>query len=252
VTRWSPFVINQDGNLQWAGPMEPKELPPEWVLRQLADADLEDNDAVLALLEEYGTISLPYFDPTSIPPARHPLLAHLPTTEERPGDWWEGRTDGTIEDVRWWLKTARALAGIWRETSLGGDPSDAWLAEGFHPGLSQKSACWAQFTLALNIGLKPFRAHAELPTDVGFTYGQPKAGLFSAACLQVFNLIVEEATARRCENSTCGRVFIHQLGGAKYGQHRTKGLRFCSPTCARAETQRQYRRRKALKGQTDQ
>ncbi len=245
VARWSPLVLDHDGKreLEWRGPLEPKELPAEWVLRQLADTDLDDDDAVLELLGEYGVITWPYFDPTSIPPARYPLLAHLPGEDDH-GDWWEHRDGATVEDARWWLKTARALAGLWREAALDGDPANAWLTEGFHPGLGDKGVCWAQFTLALNLGLKPYRAHAELTTEPGVTYGQPRAGLYSAACLQVFNLIVEEATARRCENATCGRVFVHQLGGSIYGQHRTKGLRFCSPTCARAETQRQYRRRR--------
>jgi hypothetical protein len=76
--------------------------------------------------------------------------------------------------------------------------------------------------------------------------------LYSAACQQVFNLIVKNCDAQRCENETCGRTFVHQLGGAQHGQHRSKGLRFCTPACARTQTQRQYRRRrKAAKTKED-
>jgi hypothetical protein len=165
------------------------------------------------------------------------------TSKARPG----GRRAGTLEDARWWLKTARALAGVWSRATLGEDPSDAWAAEGLPA--ARESDCWPRFTEALNVGLTPLRAHIEHAAPLGdggsFLFGLPQVGLYSAVCRQIFNLVVQQPAARHCENATCGRVFVHQLGGSKYGQHRSKGLRFCSPSCARAETQRQYRRRKA-------
>ncbi|MHB8329140.1 MAG: hypothetical protein ACYDD6_05900, partial [Acidimicrobiales bacterium] len=119
--------------------------------------------------------------------------------------------------------------------------------EGF-VGIDSADSVWAQFALSLDVGLRPFRARVEyareLPGGAEHIYGAPAAGLYSAACGQIFNLLVSEETARRCENATCGRVFVHQLGGAVYGQYRSKGVRFCTPSCAKAETQRQYRRRK--------
>lgn len=72
--------------------------------------------------------------------------------------------------------------------------------------------------------------------------------VFTAGCQQLFNWMVEDATPRRCENATCGRIFVNQLGGSTRW-HRTKGVRYCSPQCARAEAQRQYRRR--LKAASD-
>ena len=119
-------------------------------------------------------------------------------------------------------------------------------AEGFR-ALDREGVCWAQFTLALKEGLHPFRAHVEYaePRLPGFVYGLPNVGLYSAACRQIFNFAAQEQTARRCENATCGRVFVHQLGGAKFRQHRSTGIRYCTPECARAEASRQYRRRKA-------
>jgi hypothetical protein len=208
---------------------------------------------VAALLEDYGVISWPYFDPTGVPLDRLPFLAPLSSDEEAVDYWWERRNNGTIEDARWWLKTARALAGVWRETSNSRDPGTAWSAEGFptfdeHHAQAPAWAIWAQFALALDAGLRPFRARVEYRVDVPdveVTFGLPQVGLYSAACRQIFNLVVEGHTARCCENATCGRVFVHQLGGAEYGQYRTVGVRFCTPECALAETQRQYRRRKA-------
>src|SRR5205809_312826 len=106
---------------------------------------------------------------------------------------------------------------------MGGDCAGAWAAEGFPS--STEWASWPQFTEALNAGLGVFRAHVEHVAKLGdsdtLTFGLPQVGLYSAACRQIFNLVVEESTARRCENATCGRVFVHQLGGAKYRQHRS-------------------------------
>ena len=240
--------MSPSGKLDWRGPHPehgPQELPEEWVLRQLFDTDIEDNNVLGTLLEDYGAILRPYFDPRRVPENRQQLLAPLPPPPpESHSEWWEHRSDGTIEDARWWLKTARALVGMWRNASFGLPSVDAWTTEGF-VSVDEQFA-WTRFTDALNIGLRPFRAHVE--TRVGrFDYGGPRGDLYSAACRQVFNLIVEGSDALRCENATCGRVFVHQLGGARYGQYRSKGLRFCTPECARAETQRQYRRRKAAR-----
>jgi hypothetical protein len=233
------------GALNWRRGLEPQPLPEEWVLRQLRDADLDHDEDVLVLLG-FGVISRPYLDPAQVPPPAREGLAAMPSDTLLLDAWWRTRSDGTIEDARWWLKTARALAGAWSKATLGEDPTTAWREEGF-AALNDEAACWAQCTLALNEGLRPFRAHVEYaqPRLPGFVHGLPRVGLYSAACRQIFNFAVEQQTARRCENATCGRVFVHQLGGAKFRQHRSTGLRYCTPECARAEASRQYRRRKA-------
>lgn len=254
-----PLIRGDDGQLHWRGPHpdhQPRELPDEWVLRQLADTNLEDDDAVTALLEEYGVISWPYGDRALIPRDRLPRCAPR-SPEETDLDWWQRRSDGTIEDARWWLKTARALSGAWAEASAGRSTAATWTDEGFVTFNDQDDG-WSQFTYALNLGLSGFRAHVELRVETPYgeiAHGLPRVGLFSAACRQIFNFVVAGETARRCENPTCGpmhgspggppRMFVHQIGGAKEGQYRSRGVRFCTPECARAETQRQYRRRKA-------
>jgi hypothetical protein len=63
VERWA-VRTGDGGNLDWYPAIEPRELPDEWVLRQLADVDLEDDHAVATLLGDFGVISRPYFDPT--------------------------------------------------------------------------------------------------------------------------------------------------------------------------------------------
>ena len=67
--------------------------------------------------------------------------------------------------------------------------------------------------------------------------------LYNMLALELFNHIVG-LPYRRCANDACPRLFVRQRGRALHGQHRTRGVKYCSVECARAQTQRAYRRRK--------
>lgn len=68
--------------------------------------------------------------------------------------------------------------------------------------------------------------------------------VYSAAFLQLYNHLVEGATVHHCANEKCGRAFVRQRGRAAYRQHRTTGVKYCSRECARAQAQRELRRRR--------
>lgn len=70
--------------------------------------------------------------------------------------------------------------------------------------------------------------------------------IYSVSFLQLYNHLAEGAAARRCANETCLRAFVRQRGRAEYDQHRTVGVKYCSGECARAQAQRQLRRRRKL------
>ncbi len=132
-----------------------------------------------------------------------------------------------------------------------GDVIEAWSTEGF-PTFDEDNA-WSLFVDRLNFGLQAIHVRAErgwpLMEGLGFesdyenVQGAPQPGLYSALCLQLANHLAEEATLRRCANTTCGQPFVRQLGGAVHGQHRTEGVMYCTVSCAKAQAQREYRKR---------
>lgn len=72
--------------------------------------------------------------------------------------------------------------------------------------------------------------------------------LYSVMCLELFNHIAEGATYKLCKNETCVNMFVRQQGTATKGQNWTTGVKYCTNDCARAQAQREYRRRKRNKG----
>jgi hypothetical protein len=78
----------------------------------------------------------------------------------------------------------------------------------------------------------------------GSAYGRPVPGIAAALCLQLLGWVADGVPARQCANETCRGWFTRQRGRAAAGQHRTTGVLYCSSACARAQAQRDYRRRK--------
>jgi hypothetical protein len=68
--------------------------------------------------------------------------------------------------------------------------------------------------------------------------------LYAVLALELFNHILDNAEYRTCANERCRRTFVHQRGRAEKGQRRSSGVMYCTPECARATAQREYRRRK--------
>jgi hypothetical protein len=63
------------------------------------------------------------------------------------------------------------------------------------------------------------------------------------AMLQLVNDLAEEVPYLRCANESCGRLFVRQRGRTEHGGNRMRGVMYCSNTCARAQYQRERRRR---------
>jgi len=67
--------------------------------------------------------------------------------------------------------------------------------------------------------------------------------LLSCLCLELYNHIAENAVYKRCQNETCGALFVRQDGRSAAGQHRTRGVMYCKRKCANAQAQRARRHR---------
>lgn len=63
--------------------------------------------------------------------------------------------------------------------------------------------------------------------------------LHALCCLELFNHVAAADDFPRCANESCARLFVRDE------RARRRGMRYCSRTCARAQAQREFRRRKA-------
>jgi hypothetical protein len=108
-------------------------------------------------------------------------------------------------------------------------------------------SAWRQFTDITGAALRDFRVRVEVDTGrrpaEEFTIGAVYPTLYSVAVLQLVNDLAEGLPVIHCANETCRRPFVRQRGRAKYRDNRTRGVMYCSNTCARAQYQREKRRR---------
>jgi hypothetical protein len=145
------------------------------------------------------------------------------------------------------------LTPEWIETNSLSDHVPSWVEGKNLPPSYWGSAYWV-LTRGMQSGLAPFRPSIVFVdgSDESATEG-PYPGhirttgipLYAILCLELFNHIAERAVYKTCQNETCRRPFVRQSGRAVHGQHRTRGVKYCSTECARAQAQRQYRRRRA-------
>ena len=231
-----PVERTDAGYLLYFGAREDAALPEDLFLRELLALDTDDMEAVVGFLGDFGVINIPY---TGMPlrfEAAEPPEAERLTTH--------------VGEAALYLLTAQMLSRHWMAWTAGEDIATPWkahvlLRNQFRGGSADDDYnAWWLFTQCINAGLRRYHVRVELPVTDTFVFGAPELGLYSALCLQVANAMAEGATWRRCQNEPCGTPFIRQRGRADDGQFRTKGVVYCSKSCARAQAERERRRRK--------
>jgi hypothetical protein len=147
-------------------------------------------------------------------------------------------------------KVVRAATSTWIAHRTEQGPAGtilAWTDEGLTPEPVDEREAVDWMREVVNAGLRVYHPRVMLVADaegLDYTVGEFEGGVtfFEALCAQLANAIAENAPLHRCENETCGTWFSRQVGRADAGQYRTKGVKFCSKSCAKAEMERRYRR----------
>jgi hypothetical protein len=232
------------------------EVPTDVYLHEIADADAGDPEALRALAE----IGLWRSLNTAVPYADLPI-----STEEQ---WQRARLDVAVR-CGWEFidNLERARHEVWRHPEFTGFPvhldeialrvrviqrltqhvqlfaagedlTQAWR------DCEDELDAWDQFTSLVNAALQEF--HVRVYVDRGGSkddLGGVYPTVYNAAVLQLVNDLSAGTAFRRCANETCGRLYVRQRGRAVYGEYRTVGTKYCSNNCARAQYQREKRRR---------
>lgn len=245
------------------------------VYLRLADVDLGDSEDILRFVNTYGPLEVrragldPHADliyygftlePTSETIVRQLLADHDRIEDELRATGRAGKHGHIAETLGEFLFGARCLRDLltaWRVISGQLNHNEAeWVSEVWE-GLREptdkamrlNSNPWEiggperLLSGYLEDALSCFSPRLQFDAFQPATPGESPPR-YATLCLELFNHIVEDAAYRVCANEPCQRMFVRQSGRAQHGQYRTRGVRFCSAACARAQSQRDYRRRR--------
>jgi hypothetical protein len=234
---------------------------------RLAALDLEDLSEIEGFVTEFGLLGiarnlfdefrdLPLFEAKALdslrsswPSWRAQEFRRATETREQMTPW------ESVEEFRFGARLIRDLV-VARLAIQGEDEHVRW-ASRWLPSPSRVGPA-KLLCAALDPALKVFHPRLVVfePSDDYAPTAEPhpaEVTLYQTCALELFNHIVESATYKRCQNERCPRagvLFVRQQGRSKYGHHRLKGVKYCSHECARAQVQREYRRKKRVQRQS--
>jgi hypothetical protein len=255
-----------DADLQLGAP-DPLPQFHEAYLR-LPNLDLESEKAIVEFVNAFAPMDVQdplsgtYAGLTAHSGFRDHVLPDFEAAQRRPlldhaddPDWI---TADTIEEFRWGAACIMDLTSAWRFVRWGTPPT--WHAPIWDykntfgdrnepPGGPQsRERAGEILTYGLRDGLERFGPNVSISEEIeakGPATSLGSVGLYAYCCLELFNHIVEDAPYKRCRNESCDRLFVRQEGRAGYGQHRVRGVKYCSVKCMNAQSQRRFRRKKA-------
>lgn len=238
----------------WPDEDEPVHLPVDFCIREFLEADPDDLHVVAEWMRQYGRLmslqrdDLPFmtaFDIARVP-ADPPLIRGSEPAASLPLPRMtvlHGGGGFHRDVVKAWLSNAQQSVRIWLVSRHPCGLEALAFAKTEDVGLidHQVPIDIDDLVLTMNAALRPMsvRISADFESDMP-VLGTINTNVF----VQIYNYMSEEVSLKRCANQNCGRAFIRQRGRAKYGQHRANGVVYCSRECARAQAQRELRRRR--------
>lgn len=251
--RWftRPYEVN-NGTLQPTGveqELKGDKRHDDETYLELYELDLDDVNPIVQFVSDYGVLGVSYKGFSLMPHALYPVeMKELEVAKQAAHAEQRLESDlaipnqETLTEFRYGARTVRRLADAWRRYESSDDDPAA-----FEDG--------ALLERWLSAALTPFHPVVALEggydgpssEEVGLWGAIP---LYSVCCLQLFNHMARGLIWRRCANETCRRPFVRQEGRAEHGQHRSVGVKYHTAYCARAQAQRDYRRRRAGRSTT--
>lgn len=239
--------LSSDGTITCYLRDHPVALPQEAFLRGLTAVDADDRDAVVEFLNAHGTIYLGpklngwfdfreryLLDPRASEAANWRAIAR-DLNRAGPAVW---PVSAAIEDLR----ISQALVEHWRRSESNEDVRPAWRTAGYRTRTVEQA--WRDWSMVMNRSLDPFAPQVVPHTNTRREpLGLPPVTLSSGLAVQLFNAVVEGLPPLMCANETCRLPFIRQQGRAEAEQYKTRGVAYCSKSCARSQAQREWRRR---------
>lgn len=233
-----------NGWLHFDGPVREVDVPADFYLREMAATRPRSDDDVVAFVSEWGRCcDLDYRDRPTGFAWRTEFVD--PRLHERLGG------NGDTPSLRSQMAETAGISDEWRTVVHVEEVKDrldasSWLAARmieWQEGVERDEDVWELFGEQLNAALSAFQVRVTTPS--GTSVALPQVTAFSVAALQLLNDLALQTPLRHCGNVRCpyGGVFTRQRGRAQYGQHRTSGTKYCSSTCARAQGERERRRR---------
>ncbi len=252
VRRYRLVPVEGTGALVHDEVLDEAPLPPDFVLRELLADDALPTTAedVAAFTQRWGLAGWRGDDSLGDLPWVRPLEDEATELDE----WLRSTGDEELIHpavVTWHVRVARALA---RHTlayleGRDGDLAGEWRREVGNQAPVDNIDAWVQWAMYMNAGLQAFTVHVRL-ADGDPAWGAPRVSLYNACCLQLAQYVASEAHVARCANERCRQPFTRQRGRARddYGQHRSRGVKYCSHLCAKAQSERDRRRRRSGEG----
>jgi len=254
VWGFSPYRL--DGDLLKLDPdaqMTEHDVPDEVYLRELRELSLDDPERILEFVNTFGRLGHQKGDVliTSFGPS-------APWPTDRQWDDWYAEIDGYsgflelgpfekamfqssgmqhVDHFRSWALAFRAITDLIDQYHQA--DADEGQMEDLANGLSGL--------------LHPFYPVVEVAhesdTARRWQPHEESPRLENVLALQAVNHLSQGSIYHVCANETHQGLFVYQRDREEQGQHRSKGVMYCSASCAKAQASREYRRRQKILGE---